>query len=67
MSTEQIKQITLDIALTALGAGTGFVSTLDTVEQGIRIVLGLLSIVSVSFLIAVNYEKAKAQFKKWFK
>lgn len=67
MSTTQIKQVVIDITLTALGAGTGVASTMDNLEQGMRIVLGLLSIVSVSFLIAVNWEKATKQFKKWFK
>lgn len=66
MSAAQIKQIAIDILLTVLGAGTGIASTLDNIEQGIRIVLGLLSIVSVLFLIAVNWEKATKQIKKWF-
>ncbi len=65
MSAAQLKAITLDVFLTVLGGATGVASTLDSVEQGIRIVLGLLSIVSVTFLILVNWNKAIAQIKKW--
>lgn len=59
------KTLLTDILLTITGATTGVASTMDSIEQGIRIILGLLSIVSVTFLIAVNYEKAINQFKKW--
>jgi hypothetical protein len=67
MSHAQFKAILIDVVLTITGATTGVVSTVDNIEQGIRIVLGLLSIVSVTFLIAVNWEKATQQIKKWMR
>jgi hypothetical protein len=65
--TQQAKDIAIDYILTFVGMATGIASTLDNIEQAIRIVLGLLSIISVVFLIAVNYEKALIQIKKWLK
>jgi hypothetical protein len=65
--TQQAKDIATDFVLTFVGMATGIASTLDHIEQAIRIILGLLSIVSVLFLIAVNYEKALIQIKKWMK
>lgn len=67
MSSQEIKQYAVDILLTITGTTTGVVSILDSIEQGMRIVLVLVSIVSGIFLIAVNWEKATNQFKKWKK
>lgn len=67
MSHDQLKAICVDVILTVMGATTGVASTMDNIEQGIRIILGLLSTISVVFLIAVNYDKATQQIKKWIK
>lgn len=67
MSHNQIKAILIDATLTLTGTATGVASTMNNIEQGIRIVVGLLSIVSFTFLIAVNWEVATKQIKKWIK
>lgn len=67
MSTQEIKNIALDVVLTITGATTGVASTLDSIEQIGRLLLLFISIVSGCLLIAVNWEKGKAQLKKWFK
>lgn len=66
MSVQELKNITIDFLLTILGATTGIASTLDSIEQVGRLLLLFISIVSGCLLIAVNWEKGKAQFKKWF-
>lgn len=46
---------------------TGIASTLDSIEQVGRIILLLVSIVSGILIILVNWDKAVARLKKFFK
>lgn len=46
---------------------TGGASVLDTIEQGGRLILLGLSIVSVTFIIAINYDNAITIIKKKLK
>lgn len=65
MSQQEKIQVTIDILLTAIGGATGVASTMDSIEQIGRLLLLFISIISGVLLIAVNWEKGKAQFKKW--
>lgn len=66
MSQQEKLNIAIDVLLTAIGGATGVASTMDSIEQVGRLLLLFISIVSGCLLIAVNWEKGKAQFKKWF-
>lgn len=66
MSQQEKLNIAIDILLTTIGGATGVASTMDSIEQVGRLLLLFISIVSGCLLIAVNWEKGKAQFKKWF-
>lgn len=67
MSQQEKIQVTIDILLTAIGGATGVASTMDSIEQIGRLLLLFISIISGCLLIAVNWEKGKAQIKKWIK
>lgn len=64
MSAQEARRITTDVLLSVIATISGK-AMLSDIEQGLRIVCGLLTIVSLCLLIAVNWEKGTAQIKKW--
>jgi hypothetical protein len=54
-----------DVITTAIGGLAAVASTLDTVEQWCRIFLLLISIISGSLLVLVNWRKGIQQIKDW--
>lgn len=66
MSHQDKIQYTVDVILTVIGGATAAASTLDSIEQIGRIALLGISILSGTFLILVNWNKATTQLKKFF-
>ncbi len=56
----------VSVTLTIYALISGFACTLDSIEQLGRLALLALSLISVSFLILVNFDGAVARFKKFF-
>lgn len=60
-------QLKIDMTLSTVAMLTGIASTLEGIEQILRIVLELVSIFSCFLIIMVNWKKATEQIKKFFK
>jgi len=56
-----------DIILSVITAFTGIASTLDNIEQIMRLLLLLISIISGLLIIVTNFSKAWNKIKSYFK
>jgi len=67
MNAEQIKHELLNVTLTVVGSALGAASFIDSIEQGLRILLLVVSIVSGVLLIAINWHKGLDKIKSLWK